>query len=142
MVRNQRGLTLIELLATLSILSFIGVIIWNVFFQGYHYSQKAINKNMLQQEANIVITRLTKIHQISKEYELITAGCQITVNYTNQDNTQQSEIFEHSKFCYSTNFSGLVDPNADDIKLKIFISDKNDPNNRAEVDTILYRLKD
>ena len=54
-MKNQKGVTLIELLATITILSIIGVIIWNVFIQGTKYSNTAVTKNRLIQESNIVI---------------------------------------------------------------------------------------
>ena len=60
-MKNQRGITLIELLLTISIISFVGVLIWSVFFQGTEYSNTAITNNQMQQEANIIMTKITKI---------------------------------------------------------------------------------
>lgn len=142
LIRTQRGITLVELLVTLAILSIIGTIIWSVFFQGYNFSQKAITKNRLQQEANMVIVNLTKIHQTSLVYSISNTDCKITVNYTKKiDNSQQSQIFQGNGLCYATDVTGSFDPNQNDNDVKVTVYDQNDRNNKAEVDTFLYRLK-
>lgn len=140
--RNQRGLTLIELLVTISILSFIGVIIWSVFFQGYRFSQKSISKNTIQQEANLLITNLKKLHQTSKGYDISSLNCTVTVNVTKQDETTQTYEFNHPNLCISLDRTGPIDPDEEDVNLTVTIYEKNDINNKVEIDTILYRLKD
>lgn len=150
MIRNQRGLSLVELLAVLAILSFLGTIIWSVFFQGYNFSKRAVTKNMLQQDANLIVTNLTKIHQTSEQYTISTTssitnapGCNtIKVSYTNQDNSDHTLSFDKTGFCYSTDVTGTFNPNEDNkINLKITIYDQEDPNNKVEVNAFLYRLK-
>jgi prepilin-type N-terminal cleavage/methylation domain-containing protein len=142
LIRTQRGITLIELLVTIAILSVIGAIIWSVFFQGFNFSQKSVTKNRLQQEANIVIVNLTRIHQTSLVYSISSSDCKITVNYTKKvDNSQQSLVFEGDGLCYTTDMTGSFDPNQNDNDVKVTVYDQNDPTNKAEVDAFLYRLK-
>jgi prepilin-type N-terminal cleavage/methylation domain-containing protein len=152
LLRSQRGITLVELLATLAILSFIGVIIWSVFFQGANYSQKAVTKNALQQEANIVITNLKTIHRTSDSYQISDSGCKLTATIT-KNNKIQSQEFSNSKFCISARFTYIntgsdltstdsIDPNNQDISFEITIKDNNDSNNQIVENGILYRLKD
>ena len=96
---NQRGITLIELLATLAILSIVSILIWSIFFQGTNYSNKAMTKNQMQQEANIIITNLTKIHQTSDSYDIDSSKtCSFTVNDNDKGLT---EVFEHSQLSIS-----------------------------------------
>jgi prepilin-type N-terminal cleavage/methylation domain-containing protein len=144
MIRTQRGITLIELLVTLTILSLFGVIIWSVFFQGYKFSQNSISKNTLQQEANILITSLKKTHQTSKEYVINSSSCQVTVNVTKQDNSTQNYVFKNKDLCISLSQNGLIEPKDKDSSLEINIKiyEINNPNNNFEINTILYRLKD
>jgi prepilin-type N-terminal cleavage/methylation domain-containing protein len=148
---NQRGLTLIEVLATLVILSVAGVIIWNVFFQGYNYSQKAISKNSMQQEANLVITSLKKIHQTSDEYTIANfeeSGCSaIKISYIEYIITHPTEVnnqlFHNARLCISSSFTGTI--NTKDINrvpLTITINDKNNPSDSVQIDTILFRMKE
>jgi prepilin-type N-terminal cleavage/methylation domain-containing protein len=142
LIRTQRGITLIELLVTLAILSVIGTIIWSIFFQGYNFSQKSVTKNRLQQEANLVIVNLTKIHQTSLVYTISNSDCKITVNYTIKlDYSKQSQVFAGSGLCYTTDVTGSFDPNQNDNDIKVTVYDQNDRTNQAEVDTFLYRLK-
>jgi prepilin-type N-terminal cleavage/methylation domain-containing protein len=142
MIRQQRGITLIELLATITILSFVGVIIWSIFFQGYTFSHKSMSKNSIQQEATIILTNLTKIHQTSKQYEISNTACTITVTITKQDSSIQSQEFKHTGLCISSSYTGLVIPEEDDIHLTLTIHEVSDPTNEVNVDSFLYRLKD
>jgi prepilin-type N-terminal cleavage/methylation domain-containing protein len=148
--RAQSGLTLIEVLVTLTILSFLSVITWSVFFQGYNFSQKAISKNSMIQETNLLITNLNKIHQTMIKYEFKSENCEIKV--TNLNSTpQQTQIFNHSNICFKIleinavlgQGPKTVEPNktANDVSLKISASDKNNPQNSITQDTFLYRMK-
>lgn len=142
LIRTQRGITLVELLVTLGILSFIGTLIWGVYFQGFNYSQKSMMKNTLQQEANLVIVNLTKIHQTSSQYQISSSDCNITVIYTsNQDHSQHTQIFSKNGLCYSTTVTGTFDPSQDDVNLTVTIYDQKDTNNKVDVNAFLYRLK-
>jgi prepilin-type N-terminal cleavage/methylation domain-containing protein len=150
LIRDERGLTLVEVLATLTILSIVSVIIWSVFFQGYKFSQKAISKNFILQEANILTTNLTKIHQTIDIYEITSGYC--TISVTNMTTTPHNvQIFNHPNICFKlleiNNVSGTgprkVEPNknGNDISLKVSASDKKDPNNNLTINTFLYRVK-
>lgn len=147
-MKNERGITLIEGLATLVILSIIGVLIWNVFFQGYKYSQKAVSKNTMQQEANIIITTLTRIHQTSQEYTITNADGVIVITATNPDQTIQ---FKDSRMNYwiKENEDEVdeqereiksINPKTRKLELFIIIKDKHDSKNKVEIETLLYRL--
>lgn len=140
MIKNQRGLTLIEVLASLTILSIVGILVWQVFFQGMNYSSKSASKNKMQQEATILTAKLTKIHQTSDEYELSNSDCKITVSYTKQGSVTVEE-FGQDEMCFEIDFTGVVDPDLNDLPLKLTIYDPSDAENRIVQDTFLYRLK-
>jgi type II secretory pathway pseudopilin PulG len=152
LIRTQRGITLVELLVTLGILSFIGIIIWSVFFQGAAYSQKSSTKNAMQQEANIIITSLIKIHQTSDQYQINSSGCKLTVTFT-KNNSIQTQDLSNSKFCISARIvdvatgtvltgTDFIDPNGQDISYELTIKDANDSTNQVIENGTLYRLKD
>ena len=141
LMHNERGLTLIELLATLTILSVVSVVIWNVFFQGINYSNKAVSQNTIQQESNYLTMKLTKIHQTSKGYKLNNSSCKISVEYTTQDGVMSNEEFAHPQLCLSTDFSGEVNPNSEDLPLTITINEKENTDNEFVLETVFYRLK-
>ncbi|MBT2644689.1 type II secretion system protein [Bacillus sp. ISL-41] len=140
MVQNQRGMTVIELLASLAILSIIGILVWQVFFQGMNYSAKSISKNNMQQEATILTATLTKIHQTSDEYELSNPSCSIIVQYMRQGTTAVEE-FSHPEMCLEIDFTGEVEPDLNDLPMKLTINEKANAENRIVQDTFLYRLK-
>jgi prepilin-type N-terminal cleavage/methylation domain-containing protein len=140
MVQNQRGLTLIEVLASLTILSIVGILIWQVYFQGMNYSATTISKNNMQQEATLLTSKLTKIHQTSEVYELSNSACGITVSYTKQG-TVNVEEFKDPDMCFEIDFTGEVEPDLTDLPLKLTIYDPSKAENRIVVDTFLYRLK-
>ncbi|MCQ6273510.1 type II secretion system protein [Bacillus sp. V3B] len=140
MKQNQRGITLIELLITLAVLSMIGILVWGVFFQGTNYSNKAMIKNQMQQEANIIMTKLTKIHQTSDSYEIDSLD---TCSFTVKDNDGSTEVFEHDRLCFSvsTNVPNPIHSNDDDVELELTIYDNKDSKNTLTIHAFLYRLK-
>ncbi len=150
MKRDESGLTLVEVLATLTIVSIIGIIIWSIFFQGYNFSQKAMSKNFMLQETNILITNLTKQHQKLIKYELKSENCEIKITNLKTSPTQV-QVFNHPNICFKiTEINNIknpgpfsVEPNkiANDVSLKITASDKNNPENSITIDTFLYRVK-
>ena len=144
MNRNQEGITLVEVLATIAILSFIGVIIWNLFFQGYQFSKKSVTKNNLIQETNIFISDLTKIHQTASDYTLKKSGtCGVTVISDGKQilNNINPDI------CYSIFINNIelssttITSDIDQVPITVIISDKNDKENNISINTVLYRLK-
>lgn len=148
MKKNQRGLTLVEVLATLVILSIAGVLIWSIFFQGLKFSQNAVSKNMMIQEANIVISNLKKIHQTSSEYNItsIPTDCEIVVEdiVDKATNTPKpNQVFNHTQLCISSSFTGVVDTKlSNEVPIDITIKDNDNLTNKVLVNTVLHRFKE
>ncbi|MGG1677592.1 type II secretion system protein J [Neobacillus sp. NRS-1170] len=149
MKRDESGLTLVEVLATLAIFSMAAVIIWSVFFQGLNFSEKAISKNFMLQESNILVTNLKRVHQKLIKYEIRSENC--TIKVTDLTNPSQVQEFNHQSICFKileiNNVSGsgpiTIEPNknANDVSLKISASDKNNQANSVTINTFLYRVK-
>jgi prepilin-type N-terminal cleavage/methylation domain-containing protein len=148
--RGEGGLTLIEVLATLTILSLISVTIWSGFFQGYNFSQKAISKNLMLQEVNLLITHLTKFHQSTEKYTIKSTNCDLVITDL-KTTPPQEQILNHPNICFKLleinhvigSGPSTVEPKkiGNDVSLKLIASDKKDPNNHITIDTFLYRLK-
>ena len=62
-IRNESGITLIEVLATLTITAIIGSVVYGVLFQTIHARDKTQSHIDLRQEANIVMTQLRTMHE-------------------------------------------------------------------------------
>lgn len=71
MSHNQRGMSLIELLATLSLVSLIAVLIWTTFTISIKHNSLETNNLMLQQDANYIATEIQRLHRKCKSYTLI-----------------------------------------------------------------------
>lgn len=107
MIKDQKGVTLVEILATLTLLSVVTILIWNIFIQGTNHTNKESTKNLLTQETNYVQFQLKKIHQTADEYKIIfPSDCSIQIEYS----TPKSIIsFDNEQICYEINDITNVD---------------------------------
>jgi prepilin-type N-terminal cleavage/methylation domain-containing protein len=164
---DERGLTLIEVIVTLVILSIVGVIIWSVFFQGYKQSQKSISKNSIIQETNLLVTNLKKIHLTSDQYDIdISTNCKIVVTQKNYNTnsppqlvSEPSQEFGPTKVCFevignstkvidksirqidSTHTLVTIEPNFEEVELTILASELSNKKNNVTIKTYLYKMK-
>ena len=149
-MNDNKGITLVELLATITLLSIIVIIIWSVFIQGIKNTNEGATKNKLTQEMNYVQTTLRKIHQTADRYKIIQFSCGIQVEYYNSKESSEYTIiqFEDARFCYKIEsdkpFPTLIYPKSEHhtISLNLRISDKNNEKNIVNSQTILSRLKE
>ncbi|WP_231687986.1 type II secretion system protein [Bacillus sp. FJAT-27251] len=142
-MKNEQGITLVEVLATILILSIAGTIIWQVFFQGYQYSQRALSKNKMLQEVNIISTNILRTHQTEEQYQLkmLTSGCGISLSANGH-----TEIFDHNEICISFNQNGIPDvikPNVEHAELPFVLRawERTNIENKVELEARLYRMK-
>lgn len=138
MTRNQNGLTLVEVLASLAVLSVIGLLLWNVFFQGISYSKKAATHTSLQQEANQISMKLTRIHQTSPSYEIVNNNCQLKVYNTQTDDKQLITAFSDGKTCYTAD---VEEGSGHSRELELTLSLKDAPGEKFTLHITLYKLK-
>lgn len=61
-MRNQKGITLVELLAVIVIIGFLTLLIWRIFFQTIDSNSYAVTTQSLQQEANMILSTLQSLH--------------------------------------------------------------------------------
>lgn len=69
-INKQKGFTLIELLASLAIFAIIAGLGTGILLNSMNYYEKSKNKLSLGQEANILLSQITNLHQTSDEYVL------------------------------------------------------------------------
>lgn len=142
MKKIEQGITLIELLATIALLSILGILIWSVFFQGYRYSKESISTSQLQQEANRISTELMNFHRNTEfEYTIRSTSCEIHIY---QDGHE--EIKFASRMCLSIhdekNATTIpVDPDRENKKLFLSVANKKNVENKVEIEIFLHRLK-
>lgn len=148
-MKNEKGVTLVELLAAITILAVIGIIIWNVLIEGTSYSQQAMTKNQLTQEVNIVIARMQNEYQKLDEFKMTSGGCMVSVS------TNESLIARygdtHSKICFEL-YDGTnplpiftAEPKLDgalDNKFHLAVYEKDNTSNKIKIPFRLSRLKE
>jgi prepilin-type N-terminal cleavage/methylation domain-containing protein len=152
---KEDGITLIELLATLTILSFLIVLTYGILFNGFNYSKKANEQVTLQQEMNLFTTTITKMHESESTYDIVVDAnpnaSTITLIGKNAAGTiDRTFDFSNSNFQYTLyNYSGNVDTpfnttttidTTHPLFIKIIICNKKSPTQKYEVKTIISRL--
>lgn len=80
-LKNQSGITLVELLAAIVIVGFLTVLIWRIFFQTIDQNSYVVTEQTLQQEANVILTTLQSIHtkQTIERIHVVSSGEQLDV---------------------------------------------------------------
>lgn len=76
-MRNEKGITLVELLAAIVIVGFLTLLIWRIFFQTIDYNSYAVTEQTLQQEANVILSTLQAQHTRETIIKLSTDGSKI-----------------------------------------------------------------
>lgn len=150
---NEYGITLVELLAVLVLISLVTGIIWTTLSITIKYNNSETTKLQMQQEANLIITKLQSIHRSESCYRLTINDNVFQVDgCTDADNIH--EILGDN-FSYEAKVQGVntssgktpIKPNKMDLKfLKFVVKDKvtdgNQKNVRSiDVPTTIYRIK-
>lgn len=155
MMKNQQGITLVELLATLAISLSIMVLISSVLFQSISSMKVSETHVNLRQEANLIITMFSNAHRGSGtstydiQYERInnhewtmTIGNQqisnqdynIAIEMVGGTNTYQIDPINSKKLTAT-----LIKKEKLYIK-NLQLIDKKNPNNRFEISTMIKRM--
>jgi type II secretory pathway pseudopilin PulG len=67
---NQKGITLVELLAALVLILLVAGIAWTALSIGFKHSAVETNKTNLQQDANLIVASLSREHRSNEKYSL------------------------------------------------------------------------
>jgi len=67
-VKNSKGISLVELIAALALVSMVGVLIMTTLGIGFKHSIAESNNTSTQQEANLIVAKLLKEHRIGNCY--------------------------------------------------------------------------
>lgn len=140
---KQAGVSLVEVLAIIVLLTIVVLLSWNIFFQGAKYTNKTISKNYMQQEANYIISKLNKIHLQSDTYKVTRSSCKFTIESTTDGRITDIVTFENNQLCITIkNIPDTVIPNEQDINLQLTIQQLDEATNDITIETLLQRLKE
>ncbi|MGG3798292.1 PilW family protein [Metabacillus fastidiosus] len=144
-MKNENGLTLVEVLVGLAILSIVMVILGGLLIDGFKNSDKSEKITTLQQEANLIITELRNIHWKNENYiihfnkdSIITEKSQITLN---EKYNYKFEKFDKTENKYIDMTGELTSQEMNNLPIKLTISYEDDATIPPyETETILSRL--
>lgn len=150
-MKTEKGITLLEVLAALTILSFLGIIVWNVLFQVLNFSHTVQTQTLMQQEANTIITALRNIHQTAEEYTIF-YGNDPNANFIVIESKNSTFEFNNPNFRYELylvnddgnalfNDETLIKPNVNDLPIKVIIYDRNNLKRSYTAQTYISKLK-
>lgn len=102
---NQKGITLVELLAAIVIVGFLTILIWRIFFQTIDYNSYAVTEQTLQQEANVILATMQSIHtkDTIQHIKISNSGKQLDIyikDDANPTNGKLTQSFSRSGISY------------------------------------------
>lgn len=151
---NQKGITLVELVAALALVSIIATIAWTALTIGMKHGAAETNKTIMQQEANLMISSLMAAHRGSEKYSIIFEDDQLKINSCQKDGTcEMNNIGSKYDFTGTVINSVLVDtsiatpvifadltPEEKHTEITLKITDLSNSKRTLTINTTLSRL--
>ena len=137
---NQKGVTLVELLATLVISGIFATIIWTFLFQTLKTNEVEISKNQLQQEANIILNALDEVHRRSAEYKIDYSNDEIIITGTNSSQM----VFSNPQIDYHLlpiESGKIITPVHEQLTMTLVLKSKTNKNVNITLKSTFNRLK-
>ncbi|WP_099352102.1 prepilin-type N-terminal cleavage/methylation domain-containing protein [Fredinandcohnia onubensis] len=144
-LKQNKGITLIELLASLAILTIFIALLSGVLINSMNYFDLNKKKISLSQEANQILANITNIHQDTAEYTLTainsgTGNKQIKVNETVISHPDLDiEILNAGQTDYQVFHSSLVVETSNPLFIEIKITDTENTQNSFTLRTVINR---
>lgn len=152
MIENEKGLTLVELLATLTLLSLVTGIVWTTVSIATQFNVAETTTLRLQQEANYIISELQQVHRNCYEYELTYSREEIKVDKCKKDDVNSTVNYDgiiSNRFYYlsaekaSTKFVKTYNSRDNNLELpELYVIDPVKEKRFVKVPTTISRFKD
>lgn len=151
---NQKGITLVELLAALALVGIIAAIAWTTLSIGFKHTVVETEKTKLQQSANLIMTTLTNQHRRSDSYSLVFEGNQLKINSCDQAGSCSWNTIDQTYDYTGTVINGIpidshdsmadkvldLKPKTAHTEIKLVLTDLNNPKNSITLETKLTRI--
>ena len=153
---NQKGISLVELIAGLALVSIIAVIAWTTLTIGMNHGAAETSKTMLQQDANILIMKLSAEHRRNDYYYLSFSGGNLEISTCNDNNITgvmdcdpftrlTDNSYQYSGSINGTNFSAwdsltLIEPKKKHLDFILKVADPAQTARSVELNTTLTRI--
>lgn len=150
-MRNEAGVTLIELLAGLVIVGLLAGAAWTAFSIGVSHGATETSKTKLQQEANLVMAKLRNEHRQSDFYQLRYTGGYLEIR-TCKDETGCTSFrrITANDYAYSGSVNGVLFPDLEENRcyfperthtaVEIKVADKTDAGRSVDIESELTRI--
>ena len=153
---NQKGVTLVELVAALALVSVIAIAAWSTLTIGMKHGAAETSKTMLQQDANLIITKLSAEHRRNDYYYLRYTGGNLEISTCNDNDitgavdcqpftklTENSYLYTGS--INGTDFSAwssttLIEPKKQHVNFILKVADPIKTARSVELKTSLTRI--
>jgi len=152
-IKNDKGITLVELIAALALVTLAAVLIMTTLSIGIQHSIVEGEKTRIQQEANTIVAKLLNIHREGKCYQLqLTPENDLVVlTYQNSGEGACGDVFTTSfpinnqNYAISTTNPPLgfekVNPTIENNAIRIVLSSESRDTITYEISTTLSRYK-
>ena len=137
---KESGVTLVELLAVLVLISLVTGIIWTTLTISVKHNNIETSKLQLQQEANFIITKLQQIHREKECYRLVIEKSEIRILNCEADDVIFNEVIT-SDFQYSPLMNEEYKPKKQNVDFNLLVSDPNNKKLTVSVPTKITRYK-
>ena len=154
---KQNGISLVEVLAIIVIVSIVSSLIYNIMFSGMNFSEKESRKATLQQQSNYVLVVWREYHENGAPYKITVSNDAKTVKFEQYssasfDAVTRTDVISDSRFSYElfasseddtihkitqNTFIPTVDKN---LKLEIVILNEGKGTSSYKLETVLSRL--
>lgn len=155
MLGNQKGITLVELIAALALVSIIAAIAWTALSIGFKHTASETNKTQLQQEANLIVATITNEHRRNDYYYLRMNAGTLEINTCNGSsvtalNCEGFTSLMANHYVYTGTINGvdfmgwdpaqIIDPKKKHLDLSLNVTDPANPARSVKVETTLTRI--
>lgn len=154
-VKNQKGITLVELIASLALVSLVALLIMTTLSIGIKHSVVESDRVRVQQEANLIVSKLLYTHRVGDAYCLLSFvdkdvqgndfnNLSYGLDCANKTNKlfDQSSSFEISSINLGLLDQKQVTPDSENIKINMTIKYRDQKKKSTYlIDTTLTRFK-
>lgn len=152
-IKNEKGVTLVELLAVLVLVSMICTIILTSLFIATKYNITETKKLKMQQEANYIITKVLQEHRkdtdcynlqvVDESGKPVAKGSKIIFSDCSDTSVPEAKVIIADSFIYSLSELGVKhDPKSANLKTTLTVIDPENSKLTVTVDTEFKRYLD
>ncbi len=155
MKMNEKGITLVELLGAMVLVSLVVGLAWSALLTGFKHTSVETTKTQLQQEANYAVSKMSNEHRKSDYYYLRYQNGKLEINTCKEappvaPTCSGFKKLTENAYSYSGTINGIqfadwpattiIRPKKAHVNFIMKIADPANPKRAVEVNTTLTRI--